>query len=267
MVRGPALSAGKESEMDYNEILNQISCAYQKILGPNLAGIYVHGSAAFGCFNWNKSDIDFIVVTKTPPAQEQKCELIQVLLNLKKDCPPKGLEMSLVLEEHCRHFSYPARFELHFSNFHMDRCKKDLKGYCASMNGTDKDLAAHFTVVREAGIVLWGKDIPSVFGPVPKNDYLDSIKCDIENAREGIAEEPVYIILNLCRVLAFLQEGSVLSKEQGGLWAKDSLPSVYTPLIEEALGSYRTGKTFSADSLPLREFSDYMLELIFPAVK
>lgn len=251
--------------MDYNEILNQISCAYQKILGPNLAGIYVHGSAAFGCFNWDKSDIDFIVVTKTAPAPEQKCELIQVLLDLEKDCPPKGLEMSLVLEEHCSHFSYPARFELHFSNFHMDRCKKDLKDYCTSMNGTDKDLAAHFTVIREAGIVLCGKDIPSVFGPVPRNDYLDSIKCDIENAREDIAKEPVYIILNLCRVLAFLQEGSVLSKVQGGLWAKDSLPCVYTPLIEEALDSYRTGKTFSADSLPLREFSDYMLGLIFPA--
>lgn len=45
--------------MEYQEILRKIATAYTKILQDNLAGIYVHGSIAFGCFHWSKSDIDF----------------------------------------------------------------------------------------------------------------------------------------------------------------------------------------------------------------
>jgi streptomycin 3"-adenylyltransferase len=40
--------------MNPSEILSVISREYQLILGENLCGIYVHGSLAFGCFNWNK---------------------------------------------------------------------------------------------------------------------------------------------------------------------------------------------------------------------
>ena len=36
----------------------------QKILGDNLIGIYLHGSAVMGCYNEKKSDIDLLVVVK-----------------------------------------------------------------------------------------------------------------------------------------------------------------------------------------------------------
>lgn len=37
---------------------------YQNILKDNLIGIYIHGSIALNCFNWDKSDIDFIIVVR-----------------------------------------------------------------------------------------------------------------------------------------------------------------------------------------------------------
>lgn len=37
----------------------------REILGDNLTGIYLHGSAAMGGFNDWKSDIDFLVVVET----------------------------------------------------------------------------------------------------------------------------------------------------------------------------------------------------------
>lgn len=86
------------------------------------------------------------------------------------------------------------------------------------MKGTDKDLAAHFTIIKKYGIALYGMDIEKVFGNVPKEDYIDSIMCDIEEADEEILENPVYIILNLCRVAAFLKDGAITSKKQGGEW-------------------------------------------------
>ena len=70
----------EEALVRVTEILEQIKTSYQEILKDNLTGIYVHGSIAFGCFNWEKSDIDFLVVVKHAPSLQEKKALIRVLL-------------------------------------------------------------------------------------------------------------------------------------------------------------------------------------------
>ena len=113
-------------------------------------------------------------------------------------------------------------------------------------------------------MVLWGKPIAVVFGPVPKEAYLDSIRSDIENAVEDILQDPVYIILNLCRVLAYIQEGLVLSKAQGGEWGTGHLPEQYRPLAAAAHKSYLHGDLFTAEPDIRRAFAHFMLRQIFP---
>ena len=239
-----------------DSVLNQIEDAYRRILEDALTGIYVHGSIAFGCFCWENSDIDFIVVINKEITHGQKRELIQTLLDLDAQAPQKGLEMSVVLEKYCNPFVYPTPFELHFSNAHRERCRKDLEEYCRTMHGEDKDLAAHFTVIRKAGITLCGKEIFAVFGEVPKEAYLDSIKGDVENAQSDILDDPVYIILNVCRVIAFIEEGLVLSKEQGGKWGMRNLPETFRPMIGKALQSYRGNGVFREEEENLRSFAE-----------
>lgn len=128
--------------MKERELLDIIVCEYRKVLKDNLVGIYIHGSIAFGCFHWENSDIAFVVVTTEAPSAREKEALIKVLIGLEKETPPKGLEMSVVLLKYCQNFVYPTPFELHFSNFHKERCKKDIKQYCAGMNGTDWEAAS-----------------------------------------------------------------------------------------------------------------------------
>lgn len=177
----------------------------------------------------------------------------------KEAAPPKGLEMSVVLDKYCNPFVYPTPFELHFSNMHKESCRNNLKKYCQEMYGTDKDLAAHFTVILAVGRVLCGEDIPAVFGKVPRENYLDSIRSDIENAADEIRENPVYFILNLCRVLVFMEEDTVVSKEQGGKWALRRLPELYHPVIKKALRNYFGSGAFRAEERELKEFAEYML--------
>lgn len=244
-------------------ILNRIAGTFKEILKENMVGIYVHGSLAFGCFRWDYSDIDFLVVVRERPDLEEKEALVETLLRLETQCPRKGVEMSVVLEEVCATFVHPTPFELHFSNGHRDACRANLTEYCRTMNGVDRDLAAHFTVVRAVGRVLCGQPVERVFGNVPREAYLDSIRYDVERAGEEIRENPVYIILNLCRVLAFLKEGTVLSKEQGGRWGMENLPDMYLPVVEAALQSYCSGQAFPA-RMPLKdEFAGYMTGRIF----
>jgi predicted nucleotidyltransferase len=249
--------------VEYKKILSIIENSYKRILGSNLIGIYVHGSIAFGCFNWNKSDIDFIVVTGDVPSQEQKENLIQVLLDLTKCSPPKGLEMSVVLEKHCLNFVYPTPYELHFSNMHDQKYLNDLSGTCKAMQGTDKDLVAHFTVIKNTGIVLCGKPIEDVFGDIPKEYYLDSIKYDVKDSLENLEKYPVDVILNLCRVLAYIRHDLVISKAAGGLWGIKNLNPKYTGLIQKTLESYHSEEKMEIDSESAKAFCHYMLDQIF----
>jgi len=220
------------------ELLAGIKEAYQRILGENLTGIYVHGSIAFGCFDWNKSDIDFLVIVKESLSQPQKEELIRVLLELDAFAPAKGFEMSVVLASACKPFQDPTPYELHYSNAYRTDFQCDMTATCQEMQGYDPDLAAHMTVTGKVGIVLCGAPIEDVFAPVPRESYFRSIWYDVENAAEEIKDNPVYYVLNLCRVLACVEDGLVLSKAQGGEWGMEHMPEERT-LIGSALAAYR----------------------------
>ena len=152
--------------------------------------------------------------------------------------PAKGIEMSIVLREVCKPFVYPTPYELHFSAGHLKWYKDDPDDYICRMNGTDKDLAAHFTIINKRGKCLYGAPIEDVFAEVPSGDYMDSIWSDVEGAAEEIANYPMYLILNLTRVFAYREEELVLSKKEGGVWALNKLPMEYRPLILNALREY-----------------------------
>lgn len=240
------------------ELLNKIVDGYKRILGENLVGIYLHGSLAFGCFTWDKSDIDFIAVVNNEPTPSEKAEIIKLLLKLDAEAPPKGFEMSVVPRSACDRFVYPTPYFLHFSNGHKQSYIDDIEGHIAVLHGDDRDLAAHFTVVRAVGKTLCGAPIPEVFGDVPPRYYLDSILFDIENAEDDILENPVYITLNLCRVRGYLESAGVLSKLDGGQWGIAHLPE-YSDIISAALTEYSGGDRMCVTAERLKQFAEDML--------
>lgn len=247
-------------KMTERELLACVQAEYQRILGNKLTGMYLHGSMAMGCFTWATGDIDFLAVVEAPLTQGEKEALIRTLLELDGQAPPKGFEMSVVLRSDCRSFCHPMPFELHFSNAHRARAMAALPDYCRDMHGTDPDLAAHVTVLRARGEKLCGAEIGEIFGEVPRAAYVDSLMYDIASAEEDIADNPVYVALNLCRVLAYLKEGPVLSKQEGGAWGLAHLPEEYHPLLRAALAAY-SGAAFPA-GMPLRPFAAEILRRI-----
>ena len=88
-------------------LLDTVAGSYEEILGKNLVGIYAHGSLAFGCFSWERSDIDFLVVAKSALALNEKVALLDVLTRLEDKAPARGFEMSVVSEKDCRICTFP----------------------------------------------------------------------------------------------------------------------------------------------------------------
>ena len=130
------------------------------------------------------------------------------------------------------------------------------------MKGTDKDLAAHFTIIGKRGKCLWGQPIEEVFAPVPKADYMDSIWEDIADAREDILDNTMYITLNLARVLAYKNEGLILSKKEGGEWAIKNVPEEYHSLIKAAMSEYADANDVSYEYDIAKQYAGYMLQEI-----
>jgi hypothetical protein len=127
------------------------------------------------------------------------------------------------------------------------------------MKGTDKDLAAHFTIINYRGKVLYGQEIKEVFGEVSKQDYFDSIWSDIKGAQEDILDNTMYITLNLPRVLAYQRDNVILSKKEGGEWGLSNLPEKYHSFIILALKEYASVGPSRYNIELAVEYAKYML--------
>lgn len=244
------------------EILKRLKNEYGEILKNNLVGIYIHGSIALNCFNPEESDVDFIVVVNDRLDNEVQNNLINILLEMKDIAPKKGFEMSVVLRKYCLDFEYPTPYELHFSNDWENKYFNMPDSVCNQDFKIDPDLAAHFTIIRCCGQVLCGMPINEVFGEVKKEYYIDSIHRDIANAKEEILNNPCYMILNLCRVLAYLKDDKILSKEQGGLWGLENLNGEYKDTIQNALDNYLNNVDIIENDKGKLEFAEDMLNEI-----
>jgi predicted nucleotidyltransferase len=251
-------------------LLQDLVHSLHTVLEDNLVGIYLHGSLAMNCFNPERSDVDFLVIVKQKLEIQIKREIIYSLIELSNAAPAKGLEMSIVLYEEVRNLRFPTPYELHFSNMWKDGFVQERVDY--EKEDTDPDLAAHFVITRERGICLVGQPIKEVFPEVPWRYYVASIMYDVQDVCKTISNDPVYGVLNLCRVFAFVRGGRITSKEEGGEWVLKALASgnsEFHDLIQKVLEEYRFGSEKHILSLNhdlLRDFSEYMMKEIQIAI-
>ena len=243
----------------YQSVLDRFVRQSREILGDNLVGIYLHGSAAMGCFHAQRSDIDLLAVVRDGLSDEIKRRYMDMVAMLNRQAPAKGLELSVVRAAVCNPFVYPTPFELHFSIMHLEWYLSNPEDYIEKMRGTDRDLAAHFTIIYHRGMALYGKDIREVFSAVSDADYFDSIWRDIKNAEDEISGNFTYMALNLCRVLAYKRDHAILSKLEGGRWGLEHVPARYAGLISAALTEYQTGQTAELNESLAKEYAQYML--------
>lgn len=235
-------------------LIRRLRDAVEDTLGENLTGIYVHGSAAMGCFSWNTGGVDCLVVTDEPLGRSAKTAMIDTCLALQPLCPPKGLELSVVTKETCRNPQRNPSFEFHFSPLYAEAYARDPQEQLLRMPATDPDLIAHFAMVRSRGMALLGAPARQVFAPIPRLWMLDSIQGELTDAAKYMEGQPVYYILNFCRALACLEDGRLLSKQEGGEWGLRHLPLEYQSLVEAALAAYAGGAPVDIRQYHVRQF-------------
>lgn len=222
--------------------IEDVTNGFVRALGPNLVGIYLHGSLAMDCFNPDRSDLDLLVVTHQSMDVATKRLLAELLLrHSNAPCP---IEISFVHRAQLHPWQYPTPFDLHFSDDWREQTTRELAGdgpilWSDADERTDADLAAHITITLARGVALHGPAPRDVFPPVPHADYFDSIWGDIVQSPHWIGDNRVYGIVNLCRVYAYVRDGLVCSKDEGAMWALSVLSMEQRVLVEQALRAYR----------------------------
>ena len=237
-----ALYRWPDCPAEVREQVDELCAALSAALAEQLVGVYLHGSLAMGCFNPQRSDLDLLAITTDRMALATKRRIAEFLLACS--LRPQPIEISFLAQAQLAPWRHPTPFDLHYSEAWRVRYTKDLEaGTWQRWNDSeqrDPDLAAHVTVAYQRGICLAGAPIAGVFPSVPDQDYRASITADIQDSLASIAANPVYTILNCCRTLAYIREGHVLSKEEGGRWGKQALPGEFHGLVATALEAYRS---------------------------
>lgn len=213
----------------------------QRLLGQQLSGIYLHGSLALGGFSPSRSDIDMIVATEQRMDVEVKRAIIELLLRVSK--MPSPLDIYFLAERDMFPFRHPLPYDLHYSEEQREQYQQELRdGSWKRWNESsqhDPVLTIALTVLHKCGICLSGKSIAEAFPVVPEQDFRDELIKNIQTAEEHRRENPISFVLNACRVLAYLHDGAILSKDDGGEWGLAHLPEQYHALIEQSLALYR----------------------------
>jgi streptomycin 3"-adenylyltransferase len=222
--------------------INELITDLREQLGDRLIGVYLHGSLAMDCFNPTHSDIDLIVVTASALEDEIKRRLAESLL--RHSNAPRPIEISCLAKNNLTPWRHPTPYEFHYSEAWRERYTEALSGGTGLVQyHTDSDLAAHLTVTRRRGLCLWGAPIEQTIPLVPAKDYANSIVGDLAWAYDRYfkeeSEDIPYLVLNACRVYAFLREGEILSKDEGGVWALTKLPGALPGVVRQALDVYR----------------------------
>lgn len=244
--------------------------AFQNILHDNLVAIYLHGSLAMGCFHPDHSDIDLLVVTQHGMNVETKRQLAELLLSTSQwPCP---IEISFVVMPALHPFRHPLPYDFHYSEYWRERLSQQLADETwKTWNDNqryDTDLTAHLMVISRRGVCLYGRPASETLPTVPSADFARTIVGDFHEASKEPGKNPVYFVLNACRILAFLREEHIFSKDEGGSWGLQNLPEDWQSIVVQALEVYRgSSKEAAFDDAKLQAFSVYMkrnIHMLFP---
>lgn len=183
----------------------------ERALGPELIGVYLHGSAAMDAFQFQRSDIDMLAISRRELTDEERRAVADALLDPEMPCPGSGLEFHLVTDASLDVASKSPAFEVHLTTLPEDRKYVDGRGHAG-----DPDLILHYAMCQARGRAIVGPEPADILPVVPREWVLEAMIEELDWALENAP--PHYTILNACRAVQYAETGELVSKLEGGHW-------------------------------------------------
>lgn len=207
------------------------------LLGADLVGAYLHGSAVQGGLRPH-SDVDVLVVWRQRTTAQERRALVDGLLEISGTYPRRGparpIELTLIVRSDVRPWRYPPRCEFQYGEWLRDEFER---GDTPSPT-IDPDLALLITMVRQGNTALVGPPPEDVLDPVPWEDLVGALVAGVPDLLDEVESDTRHVVLTLARIWTTLSIGTINTKEAAADWALDRLPAEHRPVLARARASY-----------------------------
>jgi predicted nucleotidyltransferase len=218
------------------EQIDQVVAVVREVLGPDVVGAYLFGSAVLGGLR-PRSDLDVLVVTTRRTARDEKRHLVDRLLLISGSPPgpPRPIELTIVVESEIRPWRYPPRFDFQYGEWLRGEFES---GHLEPWPTTNPDLASLVTMVLLANRPLLGPSPAEVFDPVPRGDHVRAMVGDIDMLLGDLDWDTRNVILTLARIWGTVATDVIRSKDAAATWALARLPEEHRAVLARARAVY-----------------------------
>ncbi len=210
------------------------------VLGADVIGAYLHGSAVLGGLR-PTSDVDVLVVVRRPTTWEERREIVDRLLDTSgrraRRGPDRPVELTIVVQAGVRPWRYPPRAELQYGEWLRDDYER---GYVPEP-GPLPDLAPLVTMALAGNHPLVGPPPAEVLDPVPPADLRRSIVEGIPGLLADLEPDTQNVVLTLARIWVTMATGEILAKDAAADWVLARLPAEHSAVLARARDGYRAG--------------------------
>ena len=222
--------------------LDRATTLVRDVLGPDVVGAYLFGSAVLGGLR-PESDLDLLVVSERGTTREQKQRLVDRLLAISGRASPQGrwrrVELTIVVESAVRPWRFPPRFDFQYGDWLRSAFEGgDIEPWATT---TNPDLATLITMVLLGNRPVLGPPPREALDPVPGEDLIRAIAGDTGALLADLEADTSNVLLTLARVWSTLDDGAIRPKDVAADWALVRLPAEHRDVLARARDSYRGG--------------------------
>jgi hypothetical protein len=184
-------------------------------LGPDVAGVILHGSLTLGDYLPGRSDVDLLVVVDEPLSDTQLAALVAVTASRRAEAPGP-VDLRLVTRQVAASPTPAPPMEAYLRLTSTSGVRLEERRHPG-----ERDLVVELSVCRAHGRSLLGAVPAELIGEVPDRWVVAAGDAQLADW-QAIGDDPPYAeltVLTACRVWRFAEEGRHCSKAAAAEWA------------------------------------------------
>ena len=180
----------------------------REVLGADLLGVYLYGSAVLGGLRPH-SDVDVFAVSRRTLRPSERRRFVGGVMEFSgrraARGPARPVELTIVTQADVRPWRYPPRRDFQYGEWLRDEYRQGME----SSPTVDADLASLITQVLQRGLALDGPAPDQLLDPIPHEDLRRAIVAGVPDLLDELETDTRNVLLTLARIWMTLGTGEI----------------------------------------------------------
>ena len=214
--------------------IQEIVGLVDRVLGQEVIGTYLHGSAVLGGLR-PASDVDVLVVSRRCMNGQERRQLLEGLFGISgSPNQARPVELVVVVQSDVRPFPFPPTCDFLYGEW----LRHEFEASGPPQPQPMPDLALLITMVLAGDHPLTGPPPAQVLDPVPHVDLVRATVAGIPGLLQDLDDDTRNVLLTFARIWTTLATGQIKSKDAAADWALAQLPPEHRPVLQHAKELY-----------------------------